>query len=160
MTASGASVTFDPSNPRQRIAFPNKSLRLKNTNELIKTRQNLRAFVPEQACGQEKESNCEVVVESKYAVVDLCSTKKVALAKMERLIFYQPLPCQWVSSGRKRGIQQRLQKASSFLLKLFYTTALVLFTIKLSRDIQLINYAIHAMISGLYVSPSATDVIL
>ena len=76
MTASGASVTFDPSNPRQRIAFPNKSLRLKNAFELKKARQKLKAFAPEQACGQEKESNCEVVVESKYAVVDLCSTKK------------------------------------------------------------------------------------
>ena len=44
--------------------------------QLIKARQKLKAFVPEQTCGQEKESNCEVVVESKYAVVDLCSTKK------------------------------------------------------------------------------------
>ena len=81
MTASGASVTFDPSNPRQRIAFPNKSLRLTNACELIKTRQKWKAFVPEQACGQEKESNCEVIVESKYAVVDLCSTKKGVISE-------------------------------------------------------------------------------
>ena len=40
------------------------------------------------------------------------------------------------------------------------STPLVLLTIKLSRDIQFINYAIHVRISGLYVSPSATDVIL
>ena len=44
--------------------------------ELIKASQKLKAFAPEQACGQEKESDCEVVVESKYAVVDLCSAKK------------------------------------------------------------------------------------
>ena len=64
------------------------------TYELIKARQKWKAFAPEQPCGEEKESNCEVIVESKYAVVNLCSTKKVALAKMERLSLYQPLPCQ------------------------------------------------------------------